>query len=215
MTEETPLLRSTKTEAPTADVFFKKLWDENPVFVQLLGMCPVLAVSNSVSNALAMGLATTFVLCASSVLVSTVRKAVPKQVRIATFIMIIASFVTVAEYLVQAVSLEIHKSLGAFLSLIVVNCIILGRAEAFASKNRPLPSFIDALGSGIGFTLAILCMGIIRETLGSGTILGIPVFGPDFQPWIIMILPSGGFFVLGALLLVVNWIDKRRKGGVA
>jgi electron transport complex protein RnfE len=216
VSRETPsLLRVPSQETPSADIFLKKLWEENPVFVHLLGMCPVLAVSNSVANALAMGLATTFVLCCSSLLVSTVRKAVPKQVRIATFIMIIASFVTVAEYLVQAVSLEIHKSLGAFLSLIVVNCIILGRAESFASKNRPLPSLVDALGTGVGFTVAILCMGAIREALGNGTILGIPVFGPNFEPWIVMILPSGGFFVLGALLLGVNWINKRGRGGAS
>jgi electron transport complex protein RnfE len=196
---------------PTADVFLKKLWEENPVFVQLLGMCPVLAVSNSVINALAMGLATTFVLICSSVLISLLRKHIPKQVRIATFIMIIATFVTLVEYIIQAISLDIHKALGAFISLIVVNCIILGRAESFASKNTPRASFIDALGTGTGFTLAILAMGSIREILGSGSFAGISLFGPGYQPWIIMILPGGGFFVLGALLLAVNKINQRRQ----
>jgi len=197
-------------EPRTADVFLKKLWDENPVLVQLLGMCPTLAVSNSVINAVAMGLATTFVLVCSSTLISLMRKIIPKQVRIAAFIMIIATFVTVAEYIIQAISLEVHKSLGAFISLIVVNCIILGRAEAFASKNPVRPSIVDALGSGVGFTLAIFAMGAIREVLGSGSFAGFDLFGPSFEPWTIMILPGGGFFILGLLLLTVNWLNTRR-----
>ncbi len=191
----------------TVDIFLKKLWEENPVFVQLLGMCPVLAVSNSVINSLSMGLATAFVLVCSSVLISLLRNHIPKQVRIATFIMIIATFVTVVEYIIQAISLDIHKALGAFVSLIVVNCIILGRAESFASKNTPGASLVDALGTGAGFTLAILAMGTIREVLGSGTLAGINLFGAGYQPWIIMILPGGGFFVLGGLLLAVNKIN--------
>ncbi|MFH2204540.1 MAG: RnfABCDGE type electron transport complex subunit E [Elusimicrobiota bacterium] len=193
-----------------ADVFLKKLWEENPVFVHLLGMCPTLAVSNSVINALAMGLATLFVLVMSSMLISMLRRLIPKQVRIATFIMIIATFVTLAEYVIQAVSLEIHKSLGAFISLIVVNCIILGRAESFAYKKPVIPSILDALGTGIGFTLAILAMGSIREILGSGSFAGVPLFGPSFEPWVVMILPGGGFFVLGLLLLAVNKINLLR-----
>ncbi len=193
------------------DVFLKKLWEENPVFVHLLGMCPVLAVSNSVINSLTMGLATSFVLVMSSTLVSLVRRGVPKQVRIATYVMIIASFVTLAEYVIQAVSLELHKNLGAFISLIVVNCIILGRAESFASKNPLLPSIVDAIGTGVGFTIAIFCMGAIREVLGAGSFAGVPLFGPNFEPWVVMILPSGGFFVLGGLLLAVNAFNERRK----
>ncbi len=193
------------------DVFLKKLWEENPVFVHLLGMCPVLAVSNSVINSLTMGLATSFVLVMSSALVSLVRRGVPKQVRIATYVMIIASFVTLAEYVIQAVSLELHKNLGAFISLIVVNCIILGRAESFASKNPLIPSIVDAIGTGVGFTIAIFCMGAIREVLGAGSFAGVPLFGPNFEPWVIMILPSGGFFVLGGLLLAVNVFNERRK----
>lgn len=193
------------------DVFLKKLWEENPVFVHLLGMCPVLAVSNSVINSLTMGVATSFVLVMSSALVSLVRRGVPKQVRIATYVMIIASFVTLAEYVIQAVSLELHRNLGAFISLIVVNCIILGRAESFASKNPLLPSIVDAIGTGAGFTGAIFCMGAIREVLGAGSFAGVPLFGPNFEPWVIMILPSGGFFVLGGLLLAVNAVNERRK----
>lgn len=195
----------------TADTFLKGLWKENPVFVHLLGMCPTLAVTNSVPNAIAMGLASTFVLVMSSLLVSLLRHLIPKQVRIASFIMIIATFVTVAEYLIQAVSIEIHKSLGAFISLIVVNCMILGRAESFASKHAPGLSMLDALGTGLGFTIALFCMGAVREVIGAGTFAGIPVWGPHYQPWVIMILPGGGFFVLGLLLLLVNAWNERMK----
>lgn len=206
-------MNQTKTTVTNADNFLKGLWKENPVFVHLLGMCPVLAVSNSVINAISMGIATTFVLIMSSTLISLVRQYVPKQVRIATYIMIIATFVTVAEYIIQAISIEIHKSLGAFISLIVVNCIILSRAESFASRHKLLPSVLDAVGSGIGFIFAIFCMGAIREILGNGSFAGIPLFGPNFEPWIIMILPGGGFFVLGLLLLFFNWLTKRSKKG--
>lgn len=197
--------------ASDTDTFIKGLWRENPVFVQVLGMCPVLAVTNSATNAIAMGLATTFVLTMSSTLVSSMRQFVPKQVRIATFILIIATFVTVAEFLIQAISLEIHKSLGAFVSLIVVNCLILGRAEAFASKNTVARAFMDALGMGVGFCFALLCLGVVREVLGSGTLFGFALFRPDFQTWVIMILPGGGFFTLGAWLLFFNGLQERKK----
>lgn len=203
--------KATPKGPQTMDVFLKGLWKENPVFVMLLGMCPVLAVTNSVINALAMGAATTFVLVMSSTMVSLVRKFIPKQVRIASFILIIATFVTVVEYLIQAVSLDIHKALGAFISLIVVNCIILGRSEAFASKNNAGKSILDALGMGIGFTIACFSLGLVREIFGSGSIAGIPVFGSSFEPWSIMILPGGAFFVLGGWLLLFNWFRERRK----
>jgi electron transport complex protein RnfE len=193
------------------DTLLKGLWKENPVFVHLLGMCPVLAVTNSVVNGVAMGLATTFVLVMSSVLVSTLRHFIPKQIRIAAYIMIIATFVTVAEYLIQAISLEIHKSLGAFISLIVVNCIILGRAESFASKNPVNLSALDALGTGLGFTMALVAMGSIREVIGNGTFAGFALMPANYEPWVIMILPGGGFFVLGFLLLIVNALNERRK----
>lgn len=197
------------------DDFLKGLWDENPVFVHLLGMCPVLAVSNTVINALSMGFATLFVLVMSSALVSLLRNIIPKQVRIAAFILIIATFVTVAEYVIQAISLEIHKSLGAFIALIVVNCMILGQAEAFASKNGVIKSVVSAAGTGMGFIVAIFCMGAVREVIGNGTFAEIELFGPNYQPWVIMILPGGGFFVLGGLLLVTNrinsWLVERRE----
>jgi electron transport complex protein RnfE len=199
-----------RTTTPRVDVFIKGLWRENPVFVMLLGMCPVLAVTNSVINALAMGMATTFVLFMSSTIVSLIRHWIPKQVRIASFILVIATFVTVVDYLIQAISLDIHKALGAFISLIVVNCMILGRSEAFASKNSVGKSMLDALGMGIGFTFACLCLGFVREVLGTGKIAGVSVFGPNFEGWSIMILPGGAFFVLGAWLLLFNWIRERR-----
>jgi electron transport complex protein RnfE len=198
-----------RTRGASTDEFLKGLWRENPVFVQVLGMCPVLAVTNSAINALAMGLATTFVLVLSNTLVSTLRHFIPREVRIATFILIIATFVTVVDYLIQAVSLELHRALGAFISLIVVNCLILGRAEAFASRNGVGRSLVDGLGMGIGFTLALLCLGGVREVLGNGSLFGLALFPANFQPWVVMILPSGGFFTLGALLLVFNRIRLR------
>ena len=194
------------------DTFLKGLWRENPVFVQVLGMCPVLAVSNTAMNGLAMGLAATFVLVLSSALVSALRRHIPKQVRIATFILIIATFVTIVDFLIQAISLDVHKALGAFIALIVVNCIILGRAEAFASKNSLVRSVLDAAGMGLGFTFALLCLGVVREVLGSGTLFDIPLFGDSFQTWSITLLPGGGFFTLGLwLLLFAGWSQRRQR----
>jgi electron transport complex protein RnfE len=192
------------------DEFIKGLWKENPVFVQVLGMCPVLAVSNTALNALAMGLATLFVLVMSNMVVSSLRRFIPKQVRIATYILVIATFVTVVEYLIQAISLELHKALGAFISLIVVNCLILGRAEAFASKNGVGRALLDGLGMGIGFTFALLCLGAVREIFGSGSLFGVSLFHDGFQAWVMMILPSGGFFTLAGWLLLFNWLEQRR-----
>ncbi len=193
------------------DEFIKGLWKDNPVFVQVLGMCPVLAVSNTARNALAMGLATLFVLVMSNAVVSMLRRFIPKQVRIATYILIIATFVTVVEYLIQAISLDLHKALGAFISLIVVNCLILGRAEAFASKNSIGRSILDGLGMGIGFTVALLCLGAVREILGAGSLFGVELFHDRFQDWVVMVLPSGGFFTLAAWLLLFNWLKQRKE----
>ncbi|GMV94627.1 MAG: electron transport complex subunit E [Candidatus Hydrogenedentota bacterium] len=195
-----------------ASIFLNGLWKENPVFVQVLGMCPVLAVTNSVRNAIAMGLSTMFVLVMSSTLVSLVRNIVPKQVRIATYILIISTFVTIVDYVIKAVSIPVYKALGPFIALIVVNCIILGRAEAFASKNSVYRSILDAFGMGIGFSFALLCLGAVREILGAGTFLGVPLFGANFEPWIIFLLPSGGFFTLGAWLLAFSlWKERKER----
>jgi electron transport complex protein RnfE len=193
------------------DTFARGLWRENPVFVMLLGMCPVLAVTNSTINALAMGLATTFVLLCSSSLVSIFSRFIPRQVRIATYITIIATFVTMVDYAIQAISLSLYNALGAFIQLIVVNCVILGRAEAYASKQRLGTTIVNSLGMGAGFTLALLCLGSVREILGAGSLLGIPLFAENFQPWVVMILPPGGFFVLGGWLLLFNRIQQRRE----
>lgn len=203
-------MSSTPDQPTSIDTFLRGFWKDNPVLVQVLGMCPVLAVTNTVVNSVVMGLATTFVLVASEVLVSATRSIIPKQVRIASYILIIATFVTMADYLIQAISLEVHRALGAFISLIVVNCIILGRAEGFSSKNTVGKSILDGLGMGLGFTLALLALGSIRELLGNGSFAGIDVFGPSFEPWVVMVLPAGGFFVLGSVMLVANYIKQRQ-----
>ncbi len=198
-----------KEEGITWDVFAQGLWRDNPVLVMLLGLCPVLAVSNSAVNALAMGLATTFVLVSSGALVSLLRHLIPKQVRIATYIVIIATFVTIVDYLIQAISLDLYNALGAFIQLIVVNCIILGRAEAYASRNTLGRAVVNATGMGLGFTLALLALGSIREILGAGSLFGIDLFGKGFEPWVVMIMPPGGFIVLSLLLVAFNWINQR------
>lgn len=194
----------------TLDTFMRGIWRENPVFVMLLGMCPVLAVTNSTINALAMGLATMFVLVCSSTLVSLMRHFIPKQVRIATYIVIIATFVTIVDYLIQAISLEVYKQLGAFIQLIVANCIILGRAEAYASKHRLTKTVVNSLGMSVGFAIGLLALGTVREILGNGTLLGFSLFGASFQPWAIMVLPPGGFFVLACWLLLFSWLEERK-----
>lgn len=202
---------ATLKENPTTDEFIKGLWRDNPVFVQVLGMCPVLAVSNTAENALAMGLATAFVLLMSNILVSSLRNFIPKQVRIASYILIIATFVTITDYVIMAISIELHKSLGAFISLIVVNCLILSRAEAFASKNTIGKSISDALGMGVGFTFALFCLGAVRELLGNGSVFNYAIFSEGFQPWIVMILPAGGFFTLAIWLLIFNAAKEKRS----
>jgi len=199
-----------ESQTTGTDEFIKGLWRENPVFVQVLGMCPALAVSNSARNALAMGLATMFVLVMSNAVISALRRMIPKQVRIATYILVIATFVTVVDYVIQAISLDLHKALGAFIALIVVNCLILGRAEAFASKNSVGRSILDGFGMGGGFSFALLCLGAVREILGNGTLFGFQLFHDAFQSWVVMILPSGGFFTLAAWLLVFNAVKQRR-----
>ena len=202
-------MKAPESHNPT-DEFLKGVWRENPVFVQVLGMCPVLAVTNSAINGVAMGLATTFVMFMSNTLVSLLRDFIPKQVRIATYILIIATFVTIVDYAIEAISIDLHRALGAFISLIVVNCLILGRAEAFASRHGVRIAMLDGLGMGAGFTLALLCLGGVREILGNGSLFGVALFPAGFEPWIVMILPGGGFFTLAGWLLLINWLKERR-----
>ena len=192
----------------------KGLMKENPIFVQFLGMCATLAVSTSVINGLGMGLSTTAVLIASNIIISLIRNFIPNKVRIAAYIIVIAGCVTAVEMALDAFAPAISKSLGIFIPLIVVNCIILGRAEAFASKNGVVKSALDGIGMGLGFTLALVILGSIREILGNGTFLGIQLFGEGFQPATILILPPGAFIVLGIVLAVINLISaKKQKGG--
>jgi electron transport complex protein RnfE len=198
-----------KPVTPT-DEFVKGLWRDNPVFVHMLGLCPALAVSNTAMNALAMGAATTFVLVMAGVSVSLLRHYIPREARIVCYICIIATFVTSVDYLIMALSLELHRALGAFIALIVVNCLILGRSEAFASKNAPGRAVLDALGMGAGFTGALLFIGVVREILGSGSLFGVAVVPDGFQTWTVMVLPSGGFFAMALWLLVVNRIRQRQ-----
>jgi electron transport complex protein RnfE len=190
--------------------FIKGIWRDNPVFVQVLGMCPMLAVTNSAINAIAMGMATFFVLVGSSFLVSTCRHLIPKQVRISCFIIIIATFVTIADYTLLALVPAVHKELGAFIPLIVANCLILGRQEAFASRYPTKLAVMDAMGMASGFLLALLSLGSIREILGDGALFGMNLFGEHFEPWVIMILPPGGFLTLGVILLFFNWFKLKK-----
>jgi len=191
--------------------FLKGVWQENPIFFLMLGLCPLLAVSSSLRDAIGMGAAFIFVLTGSNMTVSFIRKLVPEHVRIPVFIIVIATFVTVTDYSLAAFSPQLHKSLGVYLPLMVVNCILLGRAEAFASKNNVINSAFDGLGMGIGFTLAISIIAIIRETLGQGTLMGINVLGKDYVPFLIMIMPPGAFLVIGFLMAIKNNIGGKKK----
>lgn len=184
---------------------------ENPVFVMLLGMCPTLATTNNVINGIGMGVSAMLVLIAANIVVSLVRKFIPGKIRIAAFIVIIAGFVTLVDMMLKAYFPDISKSLGIFIPLIVVNCIILARAESFASKNNWVLSALDGLGMGLGFTMALIILASIREILGNGTFAGIPLFGPDFQPALIMILPPGGFIAFGLLLGAIQYFKMKRR----
>ncbi len=189
--------------------------DNNPVLVQLLGMCPVLATTTSVENALGMGAAATAVLICSNIFISLLRKFIPSQVRIAAFIVIISGFVTAVELIMRAYFYSLYQALGLFIPLIVVNCIILARAEAFASRNKVLPSAVDGIAMGIGFTFALVIVATIREVIGAGTFMGIDIFGGHYSPVMIMVSPPGAFLTLGLVIAVVQKIrntieDKKR-----
>ncbi len=209
--EQAPPAPQAPAEPPPMEDLVRGIWVENPVLVQMLGLCPTLAVTNSVANSLAMGVATLAVLVASSFLVASLKRFIPNEVRIASYVLIIATFVTLADMTLEAMVPNVHKALGAFIALIVVNCIILGRAEAFAAKTGPLRAVLDAIGMGIGFSIVLLAMGSVRELLGSGTLLGFRVLGAGFEPWVIMVLPPGGFLTLGIFMLAIAWQKERRE----
>jgi electron transport complex protein RnfE len=193
------------------DVLLNGIIKENPTFRLVLGMCPTLAVTTAAVNGVAMGLAVVFVLAASNLVISLLRNFIPDKIRIPSYIVVIAAFVTIVGMLMEAFVPELYKALGLFIPLIVVNCIILARAESFASKNNPFYSLIDGIGMGLGFTIALTILGAIREILGAGTIFGVPVFGQGFEPAIIMILPPGAFITLGLLLAALNKLDQKRQ----
>lgn len=191
--------------------YFKAgLFTDNPVLIQLLGMCPTLATSTSLVNAIGMGLSATFVLVCSNVLISLLRKFIPQKIRIAAYIVIIAGFVTLVDMLLEAYFNSIYNALGVFIPLIVVNCIILARAESFASKNKVLPSLMDGVVMGLGFTFALSILGAIREILGSGSLLGFKLFG-GVAPLSVFALPAGGFLALGFVIAAVQFISNRKK----
>ena len=185
-------------------IFMNGIIDENPTFRMVLGMCPTLAITTAVSNGIGMGLAVTFVLVFSNLVISLLRKAIPDQIRIPAFIVVIATFVTIVQLVIKAFLPALDASLGVFIPLIVVNCIIFGRAEAFAFKNKPIPAIVDGLGMGIGFTIAITLISAVRELFGAGTLLGVQVMPAGYLPMDLLVKPAGGFIVLGLLLALMN-----------
>lgn len=192
-------------------IFKNGIIKDNPVLVQLIGMCSVLAVSTSVDNSLAMGIAVTVVLIGSNFVISLLKNVIPDEIRIPAFVVVIATFVTVVEMVMRANFQSIYESLGIFLPLIVVNCIILARAEAFAFNNDILPSIVDGLGTGLGYTLSMVVLGTIREVFGAGTFMGKEVFGSAFKPMGILVMPAGAFIVLGILIGIFNHLQNRKK----
>lgn len=192
-------------------VFKDGIIKDNPIFVQLIGMCSVLAVTTAAKNGLAMGLAVTGVLLGSNIVVSLLRKVIPDKVRIPAFIVVIATFVTIVEMFMEAYTQDLYNELGIFIPLIVVNCIILARAEAFASKNGVLASAVDALGMGVGYTIALLILSSLREILGAGSFFEKMLFGVNFEPALIFIMPPGAFILLGILIGIFNGIRKKKE----
>lgn len=185
-------------------IFMNGIIDENPTFRMVLGMCPTLAITTAASNGIGMGLATTFVLVFSNLVISLLRKAIPDQIRIPAFIVVIATFVTIVQLVIKAFLPSLDSALGVFIPLIVVNCIIFGRAESFAFKNKPIPSIVDGLGMGIGFTIAITLISSVRELFGAGTLFGMQVMPASYAPMDLLVKPAGGFIVLGLMMALMN-----------
>ncbi len=192
-------------------IFLNGIFNENPIFRMVLGMCPTIAITTSLTNAFGMGAAATFVLICSNVIIALIRDFIPSKVRIPAFVVVIAMFVTIVQLALKAYLPDLDKSLGIFIPLIVVNCIILGRAEAFASKNSVRAGLIDGIGMGAGFTIALIMIAAVRELIGNGTLMGTPVFGDGYQPALLFVLAPGGFLVLGLLMALINQIGLTRK----
>lgn len=192
-------------------VFYNGLINENTIFVQAIGMCALLAVTTSATNGLVMGIAVTIVTIGSNIVVSLLRKFIPDKIRIPAFIVVIATFVTIVDLLIKAYSPTLYKALGIFIPLIVVNCMILGRAESFAYKNSLLPSIVDGLGMGLGYTIATTSLGILRELIGAGSLFGISLFGPNFEPAIMFIMPPGSFILLGIMMGIFNHLRRKKE----
>lgn len=192
--------------------FMRGLWKENPIFVIVLGTCPTLAVSTSLQNAVGMGLAATFVLVCSNALIALLRGFIPQKIRIPCFIVVAATFVTITDLFMHAYTFALWQALGIFIPLIVVNCIILGRAEAYAYKNSVVHSIVDGIGMGLGFTFALCAISVIREILGNGTLWNYSLFGTGFEPILLFILAPGAFLVFGSLMAVSNWLKARQEG---
>jgi H+/Na+-translocating ferredoxin:NAD+ oxidoreductase subunit E len=208
-----PLVPGAPPPATVLQDVWRGISRENPVVVQMLGMCPTMAVTNLVANGLAMGLATTFVMVGAGLFVSLFRRHIANEVRITSYILIIATFVTLADMILAATFPVISRALGPFMPLIVANCLLLGRAEAFAAKVGVGRAVADGFGMGMGFTLSLTALSALRELLGRGSLLGFPILGARYEPWVFMVLPPGGFFALGLLLLAVAWVSARRARG--
>ncbi|WP_434797280.1 electron transport complex subunit RsxE [Terrisporobacter vanillatitrophus] len=191
-------------------IFKNGIIDENPTFVQVIGMCPTLAVTSSAINGIGMGLSTAIVLACSNIAISLLRKVIPDKIRIPAFVVVIATFVTIVQMLLKAYVPALDKSLGLYIPLIVVNCLILARAEAYASKNGPVESAVDGIAMGLGFTLALTVLGAVRELLGAGSIFGLSIFGASYEPALLFILPPGAFLTLGFLMALFNKVAKKK-----
>ncbi|WP_419726514.1 electron transport complex subunit RsxE [Terrisporobacter petrolearius] len=191
-------------------IFKNGIIDENPTFVQVIGMCPTLAVTSSAVNGIGMGLSTALVLACSNLAISLLRKVIPDKIRIPAFVVVIATFVTIVQMVLKAYVPALDKALGLYIPLIVVNCIILARAESFASKNGPVASAVDGVGMGLGFTIALTALGAVRELLGAGSVFGFSLFGASYQPALLFILPPGAFLTLGFLMALFNKVVKKK-----
>ena len=191
-------------------IFKNGIIDDNPTFVQVIGMCPTLAVTSSAINGIGMGLSTAIVLACSNIAISLLRKVIPDKIRIPAFIVVIATFVTIVQMVLKAFVPALDQALGLYIPLIVVNCIILARAESFASKNGPMESAVDGIGMGLGFTLGLTILGAVRELLGAGSIFGLSIFGASYQPALLFILPPGAFLTLGFLMALFNKVVKKK-----